>query len=101
MANVVAGTTSGAADFHGMRIQLVADAVAAIVVLLVATALSVFKPQGLTPFGRSQQSSPVSASGAISAPRWVRVFGIVVLVVLVAAFLIKHLTSGGLSHHMR
>ena len=101
MANVVAGTTSGAADFHGMRIQLVADAVAAIVVLLVATALSVFKPQGLTPFGRSQQSSPVSASGAISAPRWVRVFGIAVLVVLVAAFLIKHLTGGGLSHHMR
>ena len=101
MANVVAGTTLGAADFHGMRIQLVADAAAAIVVLLVATALSVFKPQGLTPFGRSQQSSPSGASGAISTPRWVRVFGIIVLVVVVAAFLIKHLTSGGLSHHMR
>ena len=68
MANVVAGTTSGAADFHGMRIQLVADAVAAIVVLLVATALSVFKPQGLTPFGRSQQSSP-SVQAARSARR--------------------------------
>ena len=49
MASVVAGTTIGAGDFHGMRIQLVGDAVAAIVVLLVATALSVFKPQGLTP----------------------------------------------------
>jgi len=101
MASLVSGTTLAATDFHGMRIQLVADAVAAIVVLLVATALSLFKPQGLTPFGRKQQSSLADASNEISAPRWVRVFGIAVLVVLVAAFLIKHLTGGGLSHHMR
>jgi hypothetical protein len=36
---------------QGMRIQLVADAAAAIVVLLIATVLSVYKPQGLTPYG--------------------------------------------------
>ena len=101
MANVVAGTTFVATDFQSMRIQLVADAVAAVVVLLVATALSVFKPQGLTRFGRTQMNSGADAGGQISAPRWVRVFGIIILVVLVAAFLIKHLTSGGLSHHMR
>jgi hypothetical protein len=101
MANVVAGATIGATDYHGMRIQLVTDAVAAIVVLLVATALSVFKPQGLTPFGRNQQNFPANVGKEISAPRWVRVLGIIVLVVLVAAFLIKHLATGGLSHHMR
>jgi hypothetical protein len=101
MASVVAGTTLGTADFHGMRIQLVGDAVAAIVVLLIATALSVFKPQGLTPYGRKQQSSGTFADAQISAPRWVRVSGIIFLVILVAAVLIKHLTSGGLSHHMR
>jgi protein-S-isoprenylcysteine O-methyltransferase Ste14 len=78
----------------------VADAVAAVVVLLVATALSVFKPQGLTRFGRNQNLT-ADANSQISAPRWVRVFGIIVIVALVAVFLIKHLASGGLSHHMR
>lgn len=100
MASVVAGTTIGAGDFHGMRIQLVGDAVAAIVVLLVATALSVFKPQGLTPFGRNQSSRP-DEFDQTGTPRWVRVFGITVAVVLIALVLIKHLAGGGLSHHMR
>lgn len=100
MASVVTGTTIGAGDFHGMRIQLVGDAVAAIVVLLVATALSVFKPQGLTPFGRNQISRPDEFDQS-GAPRWVRVFGITVAVVLIVFILIKHLAGGGLSHHMR
>ena len=37
---------------QGVRIQLVADAGAAAVVLLLATALSVFKPRGVTVHGR-------------------------------------------------
>jgi hypothetical protein len=100
MASVVAGTTIGAGDFHGMRIQLVGDAVAAIVVLLVATVLSVFKPQGLTRYGRNQ-SSRSEADDQTATPRWVRVFGITVAVVLIALVLIKHLAGGGLGHHMR
>jgi hypothetical protein len=101
MARVVTGTTLAATDFHGMRLQLVGDAIAAIVVLLVATALSLFKPQGLTPFGRNQQGLLATSSGEIATPRWVRVSGIIVAVILVAIVLIKHLTSGGMSHHMR
>lgn len=101
MANAVAGTMFVITDFQSMRIQLVIDAGAAIVVLLVATALSVFKPEGLTRFGRNQQNSGADANSQISAPRWVRVFGIIVIVVLVAAVLVKHLASGGLGHHMR
>lgn len=100
MASVVAGTTIGAGDFHGMRIQLVGDAVAAIIVLLVATALSVFKPQGMTPFGSNQSSRP-DEFDQTGTPRWVRVFGITVAVILIALVLIKHLAGGGLSHHMR
>ena len=99
MANVVAGTALGTTDFRGIRIQLVADALAAIVVLLVATALSVFKPQGLTPFGRNQSSRP-DKLGQTGTPRWIRVSGIIAIVVLVAMFLIKHLSSG-LGHHLR
>ncbi|GIF99036.1 DUF2269 domain-containing protein [Catellatospora citrea] len=48
-----------AGDLHGLRIQLVADAVAAIVVLLAATVLAVFKPRGTTGYGqrRAQQAT--------------------------------------------
>ena len=55
LARVVAETTLADGDLAGMRIQLVANAGAAVFVLVVATALSVFKPRGLTPYGRRKQ----------------------------------------------
>lgn len=100
MASVVTGASFGASDFHNMRLQLVGDAVAALVVLLIATVLSVFKPQGLTPFGRNQSFRPDTLEQP-GVPRWVRVSGISLFVALVAFVLIKHLSSGGLSHHMQ
>lgn len=51
MARVAAETTLSGADLSGLRIRLVADAGAALLVLLVATTLSVYKPRGLTPYG--------------------------------------------------
>jgi hypothetical protein len=51
LANVVTETTLSSGELAGMRIQLVANAGAAVVVLLVATALSVVKPQGRTRYG--------------------------------------------------
>ncbi|MEE1759859.1 MULTISPECIES: hypothetical protein [unclassified Streptomyces] len=38
-----------------MRVQLIADAAAALLVLLAAAALSVFKPRGVTRYGRRRQ----------------------------------------------
>ena len=54
VAGVAAETTLSRADLRGLRIQLVADAGAALLVLLVATTLSVYKPQGRTPYGPKQ-----------------------------------------------
>ena len=51
VAKVAANTTLSGADLRALRIQLVADAGAAVVVLLIATVLSVYKPSGLTPYG--------------------------------------------------
>jgi hypothetical protein len=49
----VAATGGGfGAELDGMRVQLVADAAAALLALLGATALAVYKPRGLTRFGR-------------------------------------------------
>ena len=51
MARSAADATLSASDFRGTRMQLVADAGAALLVLVVAAILSVFKPQGLTRYG--------------------------------------------------
>ena len=55
IAGVAAETTLSSTDLRRLRIQLVADAGAALVVLLAATALAVYKPRGMTPYGRRKQ----------------------------------------------
>lgn len=55
LARVVAQTTLASGELGRMRIKLAANAGAALMVLLTATALSVFKPWGLTPYGQRKQ----------------------------------------------
>ena len=55
MAGAAAQPSLSVANHHGLRLQLVADAGAALLVLLVATTLSVYKPHGVTPYGRRKQ----------------------------------------------
>ena len=55
MAGVVAQTTLASAELAGLRIRLVADAGAALLTFLVATALSVYKPRGMTRYGWRKQ----------------------------------------------
>ena len=52
LATVAAGGGPIGAGVAGMRLQLVVDAAAALVVLLGATVLAVVKPRGVTRFGR-------------------------------------------------
>src|SRR5688572_27054537 len=51
LAHAASQAILSTSDLRGLRIQLVADAVAALLVLLAATVLSVFKPWGLTEYG--------------------------------------------------
>jgi hypothetical protein len=58
LADVAAVTSPSAAGLGDVQRQLVGDAGFALVVLLTTTALSVYKPQGLTPYGwRRRQAS--------------------------------------------
>jgi predicted Co/Zn/Cd cation transporter (cation efflux family) len=52
MASLAVQGTLSPADHRRVQIQLVADAGAAVIALLVATVLSVYKPRGVTPYGR-------------------------------------------------
>jgi hypothetical protein len=64
VARVAAETALSHGDLRGLRIQLVADAGAALVILLVATTLSVYQPRGLTRYGWRKQREQRAASRA-------------------------------------
>ncbi len=55
LAGAAAKGTSFGADLHGMQIQMVVASVAALLALLVATALAVYKPRGMTAYGWRKQ----------------------------------------------
>ena len=110
LARVVADTTLAHGELAGLRLQLVADAAAALVVLLIATALSVYKPKGLTPYGNRKQrerhsvamhaytdSDTTSLRNRI--PFWTRL-SVTIAVVLALFFVLLHLMDSGFgSHH--
>src|SRR5258708_36415029 len=57
VAAVAAEGMLSSADLHQLRVQLIADAAAALMALLVATTLSVYKPWGMTSYGRRTQAA--------------------------------------------
>ncbi len=91
------------ADLRAAGIELAVHAAGGLLVLLVATVFSVYKPQGLTPYGRIGQgeqrapSQPFGGSITITLRR-THMYGIVA-VVLVLHFAILHLTGRGLGGH--
>jgi hypothetical protein len=117
LANIARETTLSGVAVSRLQIQLVVDAGLALFALLVATALGVYKPRGLTPYGwRKQLEERAVSQPVISAslgedvgghrtrvstarqPRWVFVTEIVAIHV-VALFVILHLTGHGLGGH--
>jgi hypothetical protein len=100
VAEVASTTALASADLRQVRLQLVGDTAAALFVLLVTTALSVYKPWGMTPYGVRKQSEAMSTwrpdtkrSGQTG--RYV-LLGIIGLVLLI---LILHLFGIGLHGH--
>ena len=55
LASAATKTTLFSPDLHRMQIQMVVASVAALLALLAATALAVYKPRGMTPYGWRKQ----------------------------------------------
>ena len=55
LAGAAAKTTLFSADLHGMQVQMVVASAAALLALLVAMTLAVYKPRGMTPYGWRKQ----------------------------------------------
>lgn len=110
MAGVAAETIPSGAEGR-RRIELVVYTGAAVLVLLAAMALSVYKPRGLTRYGVRKQgeqgdggadtrAGPYRGSIA-SKPRWVKIFGTIVLVLVVVLVILRHAGIVGTGmHHM-
>ena len=93
-AAVAAGGGTLGAD---PRRRLVADAAAAFVVLAVAVVLSVYKPQGLTPWGvRAESSGAVAMASRQTAFSYLFWFTVGALLV---AVIIRHLLGGAIQSH--
>jgi hypothetical protein len=114
MAEIAAETALFSGDSRALQIQLVVHAAGGLLVLLVATVLSVYKPWGMTAYGRRRQyergkvtqpnviyldssARPVHGSTA-TAPRWVYVVGIHAIG-LALLFVVLHLTGVGPRGH--
>jgi hypothetical protein len=102
LADVARETALSTADVGRLQIQLVADAGAALIALLVATTLAVYKPGGMTPFGvrKKNEQAGISTTSARTAttPKWAYVTGILALL-LILTVVIAHLTGHGLGGH--
>jgi hypothetical protein len=89
----------------------IVHAILALILLLVATVLGVYKPLGMTPYGTRKQDerrqafaagtmarqAMDGATAASSLPGWLYLFGIIVG--LLVLFVILHLAGGALGHH--
>jgi hypothetical protein len=82
-------------DFRGLRIQFVADAGAALLVLLVITTISVYKPWGRTQYGINKENKRRKES--LSTSQVPKPWGLYVLIGLIGLvlllFVILHLTG--------
>ena len=67
LAGAAAKTTLFSADLHGLQVQMVVASAAALLALLVATTLAVYKPRGLTPYGWRKQHEQRTVSPAVDA----------------------------------
>jgi hypothetical protein len=79
--------------------QLLIDAILAMVVLLAATVLSVYKPWGLTAYGRRKQLGGAAPDVTADDRRRSRLKTIVIAVLVLASLVTLHLVKGGHSFH--
>jgi hypothetical protein len=112
MSDIAGEMALSATDFRDLRIQLAVHAGGGLLVLIAATVLSVYKPWGMTPYGRRAMhgrrqpvpadmppAQPEVASGSATLPpRWAYIIGIHAAA-LALLFVVLHLAGGGAWKH--
>ena len=102
-ALAASGGLSGA-QLWGIRLQMIGDASAAIAVLIAMTAVSVYKPWGLTSYGLRQQaartrSGPAARQLPVRAPAMSGKDVLMAIGIGLAAIVLLHLLGSGFHAH--
>lgn len=103
MARLAVEVSLSGGDHRAMRMQLVIHAAGGLLVLLMTTVLSIYKPWGKTPYGRRPQLEQAASSGAADATvkresKRGR-YALLAIIALLALMIVLHLTGGGFRGH--
>jgi hypothetical protein len=100
-AKRVSATAAGTLPEVGhLGTQLVGDATLAVVVLLLNTLLSIYKPWGKTSYGRRpEESTPGTEGNVMQAPRPGRLRNVLLVLALVLGLIMLHFSCGPGHHH--
>jgi hypothetical protein len=94
LAEAAAKATFSSTNFVGLQTSLLVHAVGGLIVLLAATVLAIYKPQGVTPYGlRKLREEGRTFEVAAGTPRWVKGLGSLGAILIVLA-LIMFLQGG-------
>lgn len=101
MSGIARTTTLSVGDFSDIRIKLVVHAAGGLLLLMAATILSIYKPWGMTAYGRRKQQE-TSLAVRPPAPGRPSRRGLVITVGIIGLILVflvlHHLSGGGLRH---
>lgn len=103
-------------DLHAAGLQLVVHAAGGLLVLLLPAVLSIYKPQGLTAYGRRKLTEQIASTrqldrgsngsavvlahrGAVTVTLRRAYVATFIFVVIAAHIVVLHVMSGGLHHH--
>lgn len=98
LAEMAAGPAFSSTDLIGLRTSTLLHAAGGLVVLLMAAALAIYKPQGMTPYGvrKQRERSTVETEPRLEPvagmPRWAKAF---VTVIVILALMIGFMLAGG------
>jgi small-conductance mechanosensitive channel len=99
LAGIAADASFSNTQDYGLRMQIIAQAGAAILVLLAATTISIYKPWGKIQLSliTSNKNIPIH-SKATSKKSW-NFYLLIGCIILTVIFMIIHVLGGGMGHH--
>ena len=104
LANAAVQATFVRADFAGLQMSLLIHAVGGLLVLLAVATLAIYKPAGVTSFGRKyseRTGGRFDLKTATGTPRWAKVFGLVVVTLILVVGIMMLVGSHGPGAHVR
>lgn len=102
LAHAAAQATFSSADSVGLRTSLMVHAAGGLVVLLAAAVLGIYKPAGLTHYGRRAHHGDEARNApglGLAKPRWVRVLGSMVIVLILLVLVMMFAGGHGPGAH--